>query len=573
MTDENNERNISKESKDEKINVTIEATGKTYTVPKYSRIKKLIKLSGVKMPYRIMAAHMNKRLVEINYRMNEDCSISFLDYSNEDAMRMYRRGLNFVLTKACKKVFPKNDIIIRYSTTNGLYCAFPSGTQVVSEKELNQIKTEMKRIIEAKIPFVRKEMPVAEAISIFKARKMFDKIRMFKHLHKMEKEYTHLYYLGKSVNYFYGFLPPDTSYVDIFDMELMSPGFILRSPKHFSPDKYPEARHQVKLSDTFKEHERWAKTLGIQDVGTINDIIEDKKDSELVKIAEIMHEKRISKISDMITHNFNRLRVILVAGPSSSGKTTFTKRLGLHLKTNGLKLIEISLDNYFLDREFTPRDESGGYNFENIEALDLELFNSHLCSLIDGKAVELPKYNFADGKKYPSGKKTKVHRDQLILIEGIHGLNDKLTYSIPHEKKFKIYVSPVTHLNYDNNNVVSNSDFRKIRRIVRDNFFRNYPIEKTMEMWPKVRRGERENIYVFLDDADVLFNSSLVYEMSVLKTFVEPQLKSIQPDSPFYSEAKRLLNFTSRFLPLNCPDEIPPTSILKEFIGGSSLKY
>jgi uridine kinase len=553
-----------------KINVTIESTGKVYNVNSGSRVKKLIKLAKIKMSTRIMAAEMDGRLVELNYRMSRNCSIKFLDYTNQDAMRMYRRGICFVLIKAAKKIFPKYDLIIRYSTTNGLYCSFPSGTQVLSDKELLFLREEMIHLIEERHAFVRKEMQVTEAVSIFKSRKMFDKIRVLKHI---EKDVTHLYYLGKSVNYFYGFLPPDTGYVDIFELESMSPGFVLRFPKHFSPDRVPDSRHMVKLSDTFREYERWAQRLNIEDVGSVNEMIANKKDHEMVQIAEAMHEKKIANIADQITHNFYRVRVVLVAGPSSSGKTTFTKRLGLHLKANGLDMIQISLDNYFLDREETPRDESGGFNFENIEALDLEMFNKHLSALIEGKSVELPKYDFTEGRKFPSGKKTKIHRDQLILIEGIHGLNDKLTYSIPHEKKFKIYVSPITHLGFDNNNVISNTDFRQIRRIVRDNFFRNYPVEKTMEMWPKVRRGERENIFVFLDDADVLFNSALVYEMNILKGYIDPQLESISEDSPYYNEARRLLNFTSRFIQLNCPQDVPPTSILREFIGGSALKY
>jgi uridine kinase len=313
--------------------------------------------------------------------------------------------------------------------------------------------------------------------------------------------------------------------------------------------------------------------LKIKDVGSINEIIATKDDSELTQIAEAMHEKKIAAIADQITHNFHRLKVICVAGPTSSGKTTFTKRLGLHLKANGLKMIQISLDNYFLDREFTPKDENGEYNFEIIEALDLELFNSHLQKLINGEEIEIPKYDFSKGLKVPSGKKIRIQKDQLILIEGIHGLNDKLTYLIHQSQKYKIYISPINHLNFDNNNVVSNTDFRMIRRIVRDNFFRGYSAARTLEMWPKVRRGERENIFIFLDDADVVFNSSLVYEMNALKPYAERELRKIGSDSLFYPEAKRLLNLLSYFLELNCIHEIPPTSIIREFIGGSALEY
>ena len=527
------------------IEVTIIDTGETYSIPKQTRVNKLLRMSKVTKPYRIMGAHLNGRLVELNYRIKENCSIRFMDYSDLDAMRMYRRGLSFVLIKAAKKVFPRNDLLIRYYISEGLYCSFRDGTPVLSQKDLFKLKEEMERIVKAAIPFQRKEISTPDAITLFDKLKMHDKVRFFKYYNK---EVTHVYYLDDMVNYFFGYLPPDTSYVDLFEFELMSPGFVLRFPLHYSPDKILPFRHQVKLVDVFREYESWAKILEIEDVGSVNKLIAEKKDSELIQIAEAMHEKKISSIADRITHNFHRLRVVLVAGPSSSGKTTFTKRLALHLKANGLRLEQISLDNYFLDRDFSPKDEKGEFNFEILEALDIEVFNEHLRDLIAGKKIELPRYDFGTGKKSASGKKIKIDRDQLILIEGIHGLNDKLTYAIPQDKKFKIYISPMTHLNFDNNNVVSSTDLRLIRRLVRDNFFRDYPPEQTMEMWPKVRRGERENIFIFLDDADALFNSSLVYEMAALKSFVEPQLKAIGRDSPYYVEARRLLNFTSCFL-------------------------
>ncbi len=559
-----------KENKAAKLKIQIEPSGRTVEVPMHTRIKRFMRIANISMPYTVMAAMLDGRLVELNYRLSKDCRVRFLDYSHPDAMRMYRRGLCFVLIKAAKKVFPKNDLVIRYSISDGLYCSFPEGCPVVSAKDLERLKMEMKSLIDSKIQFVRKEVTVEEAIKQFTDRKMMDKVRFFRFYNKKR---TRLYYLGNAVNYFYGYLPPDTGYLEKFKLTIMSPGFVLRYPTAFSPNSVPPFKHQVKLSDVFREYETWAKILEIQDVGSINRIISDKNASELVQIAEAMHEKKIAYIADKITHNFNRLRVILVAGPSSSGKTTFTKRLALHLKANGLKLVQISLDNYFLDREFTPRDKEGGFNFEVIEALDLNLFNKHLRSLISGKKIEMPRYDFSKGRKAPSGRKIKIDSNQLLLIEGIHGLNDKLTYSVPQDQKFKIYTSPITHLNFDNNNLVSSTDLRLIRRIVRDNFFRNYTADKTMDMWPKVRKGERDNIFVFTDDADIVFNSSLVYEMAALKRYIEPQLESIKVESPYYIEARRLLNVTSCFLSLNCINEVPPTSILREFIGNSAFKY
>jgi len=552
------------------LTVKIESTGQVFKLPEHTRVRRLMRMAKITMPFRIMAAMLDGHLVELNYRIKRDCTVRFLDYSNQDAMRMYRRGLAFVLIRAAKKVFPKNNLKIRYSVSDGLYCSFPDGTPVVSQKDLDRLSAEMSQIIESKIQFVRKEVSIEEAIELFEKRRMHDKVRFFKYLNKKT---TPIYYLGNTVNHFHGYLPPDTGFVNIFELYHMSPGFILRFPTFYSPEGVPSFKHQVKLSDVFREYESWAKILEIEDVGSINRIISQKKDSELVQIAEAMHEKKIASIADRITHNFHHLRVILVAGPSSSGKTTFTKRLALHLKANGLRLIQLSLDNYFLDREFSPRDENGEFNFEGIDALDLDLFNRHLVDLISGKKVELVRYDFNEGKKYPAGHKIRIREDQLVLIEGIHALNDRLTYSIAQDKKFKIFVCPITHLNFDNNNVVSNSDHRMIRRIVRDNFFRGYTAYKTLEMWPRVRQAERDNIFVFLDDADVLFNSSLVYEMSVLKKYIEPQLEVIDLNSPYYPEARRLISFTSCFLPLNCPSEIPPTSLLREFIGKSSFKY
>lgn len=552
------------------LSIKIDGNGQLIKVPFNTTIKKLVSTIKINKGSPIIAAQLNGRLVELNHKLIKDSRITLLDSSSEDAIRIYRRGLCFILLKAVKKVFPKNNLVVKHSVSGGLYCTFAGGTPVFSEKDLLKLKIEMAKIVKSRTEFIRKEVPIKKAIQLFSKRKMFDKVRLFRFLNK---ETVHLYHLGDMVNYFYGYLPPDTGYLDKYELDLMSPGFILRYPTEYSSNEVPPFKHQVKLLDIFREYESWAKALDIEDVGSVNRIISQKQDSELVQIAEAMHEKKISSIAERITNNFHRVRVILVAGPSSSGKTTFTKRLALHLKANGLKLIQISLDNYFQERDKTPRDPNGEFNFEVIEALDLDLFNKHLRLLISGKTVELPKYDFKLGKKFPSGVKMKINSDQLILIEGIHGLNDKLTFSIPQEKKFKVYVSPLTHLNFDNNNIVSSTDVRLIRRIVRDNFFRGYTADKTIAMWPKVRKGERDNIFVFVDDADVLFNTSLVYEMAVFKSYIEPLLENIPVNSPYYNEARRLLSFTSLFLPLNCPKEIPPTSLLREFIGNSAFKY
>jgi uridine kinase len=554
----------------EKIEITVKNTGRIYQAPSGTTLIKIMKDNKIQMRYRIMAATVDGVLEGINYKLVSDSEIEFKDCSDEDAIRIYRRGISFVLLKAAEKIFPNDQLKVSYSVSQGLYCAFRNGIPVITETDLEELDKEMRKIISEKLSFVRTEKTTDEAIEIFKKKSMPDKVRSLTY---SGKDTCHLYYLGDSANYFYGILPPDTSYVDNFDLILMNPGLIIRHPTAFSPDKLPQFRHQVKLRDVFKEYETWAKVLNIEDVGTVNEIIKRKEDSELIKLSEVMHEKKISYIADMITQQFHQLRLILVAGPSSSGKTTFLKKLALYIKTNGLKLVQISMDNYFVDRVLTPKDADGNYDFERIDVLDLPLFNKHLSDLIAGKKIELPKFDFNNGKQSPSGNFIQIDRDQLILIEGIHALNDKLTYSISQDKKYKIYISPLTHLSFDNSNPVSSTDLRLMRRIIRDKSTRGESAEKTMKMWPSVRKGERLYIYPFLDDANVIFNSSLSYELFAVKPYIEKVLNEVEQSSEYYHEAKRLLNYMSYFLPINYEDHISPTSILREFIGGSAFEY
>lgn len=513
--------------------------------------------------YAIVGALVNNEVKELSYEIEQPCRVNFLDLSTEDGMRMYRRSLAFILGMAASELYPGCITKICHSLSKGLYCEFKY-TEPLTPEMLNEIEKRMWEIVGHKLPFRRKVISIQEAVEFYRKKGREDMVHLVEH--RTAKDHITLYTCGRYTDCYYGYLVPDTGYIKVFELKYYPPGFILRFPEPTDPTSLPPFVENRKLFNIFHEFKRWGSILEVENVGMLNKIIASGEIGDFIRISEGLHEKKIAQIADMIAENPEK-RIILIAGPSSSGKTTFAQRLAIQLRVNCLKPVMISLDNYFLDREKTPKDENGQYDFESIDALDLELFNQHLQALLEGEEVEVPIFNFILGVREEVGKKLKIDKNQPLIIEGIHGLNEKLTAGIDKKNKFKIYVSALTSLSIDDHNRIPTTDTRIIRRIVRDSQFRNHSALATIRMWPSVRRGEERYIFPFQEEADVMFNSALIYELGVLKKYAEPLLAKIDNSQPEYSEAKRLLNFLSYFLPVDTA-EIPINSIIREFIGG-----
>jgi uridine kinase len=471
--------------------------------------------------YPIVAGKVFNEIKELSYEINEDCRVEFIDLSYEDGMRIYKRSLCFILIKAVNDLFPDRKVVIQHSIGSGLYCEV-TGSKDLSAEEVSFIQKRMREIVDAKIPFVKRVMSVEEAKEIFKKSGRMDRYHAVEH---RIKPYVTMYNCGGLDDYFYGYMVPDTGYIKEFSLVFYPPGLVLMSPTKSDPGSLPFFNPQPRLFGIFNEYKRWNRILEIENVGALNDIIKEGLINDIIRVAEALHEKKIAQIADMISGSDENKKVVLISGPSSSGKTTFAQRLSVQLRVNGLKPVTISLDDYFVDREVTPLDENGEYDYETIDAIDVELFNRHLNNLIALKEVEIPVFNFETGKREPRGRLLKLNKDNIIIIEGIHGLNEKLTRTVRPENKFKIYVSALTSLNIDDHNRIPTTDTRIIRRIVRDHQFRGNSAAATIDRWPSVRRGEEKNIFPFQEQADVMFNSALVYELSVLKTIVEPLLQ------------------------------------------------
>lgn len=516
----------------------------------------------------VAAAVLNNQVYDLSHTLAEDASIEFLDLSTEIGMRIYVRTLTFIFIKAASDVLPGCRVLVEHSIGDGIYCEI-QWKEPIGLDDVEAIEKRMRELVEKDIPIVKKRVPVEEAALKFKRMGWEDKVRLLKYV---KEDYIDIYELDGMIDYFYGYLLPSTGYVQWFGLKFYLPGVILQHPSTDDPKSLPTFNEQPKLFKVFRESERWAHILGIADAGALNDYITSGRAGEIIRIAEALHEKKIARIADTIYENRDMLRVILIAGPSSSGKTTFAQRLMVHLMVNGLKPVAISLDDYFVDRDKTPLGKDGKPDFEALEAIDIKLFNQQLAALIQGKEVYLPKYNFITGKreflKYP----IKIEKDQPIIIEGIHALNEKLTFAIPKKDKFKIYVSALTQLNIDNHNYISTSATRLLRRIVRDSRTRGADARKTLAMWPSVQKGARNYIFPFQEEADVMFNSALVYEFALLKKYAEPLLKKIGPEYPEHVTAKYLLKLLEHFETIEDEWEIPATSIIREFVGNSCFK-
>lgn len=547
--------------------IRIKIDGQEYEFEKNIRIEKIIK--KIKPSRKIILAAVNNQLRELTYEVSEDAVMELLSMENRDARKTYMRSLSFLFIRACSIVFPKSNVSIEHSLGGGLYCEVDNETYIGID-QTEKITEKMRDLIQMDIPIEKLVCRKDEAVEIFKRENKVKKAELLK---DKKSETVTVYELDGMKDYFYGYMVPSTSYLDVFSLKHYNDGIIILGSEKFDDTKSVGFIKQAKMAEIFKETKEWGKIMGVNKVVDLNNLIDGKEHHQLIRTIEALHEKKISNIADMITESGEKGRVILIAGPSSSGKTSFAHRLSTQLRVNKLRPVSISLDDYFVNREDTPLDENGDYDFESIFAIDLELFNSHLEELLKGNEVEIPKFDFKQGRRVYNGNRLRIKEDQPIIIEGIHGLNDMLTKSIPNRSKFKIYVSALTQLNLDEHNRIPTTDLRLIRRIVRDNQFRGNDALRTIQLWKSVRRGEEKNIFPFQEEADVMFNSALVYELSVLKKYVTPLLEKIEEDQKEHREAKRLLKFLQYFRAIEEEDDIPPTSILKEFIGGSRIVH
>lgn len=556
---------MAKDTKTE-ITIEVEGSGKIGVQPETTPADVIEKIN-YRTEHRIIAARFNNKVVRLSYPLTTDGRLSFVTLDSSDGMSVYRRSLAFVMIRASRELFPEARVYIRHSLSKGYYCELGLG-RVLEVRDLEKLKARMSEIVKADEPFIRLEVPVEEALRTFQEDDQVDKVGILKY----RKEPTvAIYKLGDFTDYFYGCLAPSTGYVDKFELRDYPPGFILRFPLYADPTTIPEFQEQKKMAEVFREYVRWGQILGIEKVGDINEMVDLGETAEMIRVAEALHEKKMAYLADVIDSKLTRPRLVLISGPSGSGKTTFSKRLAIQMRVNGLNNITVSLDNYFFDREETPRDETGEYDFEAPEAIDVSLLNSQLLDLFAGKEVDVPRFSFRYGKRV-GYRKMKLEPDQILILEGIHAINPSLTPSIPSIMKFKIYVSALSQLNIDYHNRVPTTDTRKLRRIVRDNLFRGYNALDTLSRWASVRRGEDQYIFPYQEEADAMFNSSLPYELCVLKERAEELLSKVTNEVEEYSEARRLLRFLSYFVSIP-PREVPRNSILREFIGGSIFKY
>ena len=514
----------------------------------------------------IILVMVNGRLRELHKHLKADCTIQFITTRDAIGNQTYKRSACLILLKAIYDVAGQDNtdkVVIHYSVGHGYFFTMKGGTALTQEF-IDRVKERMHEIVDANLPIMKRSVNTDEAIALFHKHHMYDKEKLFNYRRVSR---VNLYSIESFEDYFYGFMANHTGYIKYFDLFLYEGGFVLQLPDMAEPDKIPEFKPREKIFHVQKESQEWSDKLEISTVGDLNDKITREGIQDILLIQEAMQEARISEIASQIANAGNK-KIVMIAGPSSSGKTTFSHRLSIQLSAHGMKPHPIAVDNYFVDREKTPRDENGKFDFECLEAIDVEQFNKDMLALLDGKRVELPVFNFKTGLREYRGDFLQLAQDDILVIEGIHGLNDKLSYALPKESKFKIYISALTQLNIDEHNRIPTTDGRLIRRIVRDARTRGSSAKDTIAMWPSVRRGEERNIFPYQEEADAMFNSALIYELACLKVYAEPLLFGIDKNEPEYVEAKRLLKFFDYFVPV--PSEaVPYNSILREFIGGS----
>ena len=540
---------------------------KTYDVPVGSSLLDIFKLTGLDMKFGPISAKVNNKVEGLHYRIYNNKTVRFLDMHSDSGHRNYTRTLFMVLCKAVRDLYHKSEVVIDVPVSNGYYVDLNIGHPVDLE-DVAQIRTRMQEIIDAKLPIRRYNVTLEEAIAKFQEVGDDAKVKLLKNSGRL---YATYYQIEDYVDYYYGSLLTNTSDLYLFGIEKYYDGLLLRLPDKKNPAHLPEMTHQDKMFEIFKEHHRRQKILGLRTVGDLNEAINLGYATVMINVSEALQEKKISRIADEIANRKN-VKLVLLAGPSSSGKTTSCKRLSIQLLTNGIKPLPISLDDYFVDREKTPKDASGDYDYESIYALNLELINKQFNALFRGEEVELPKYNFQKGKSEMSGRKLKMGPNDVLIVEGIHALNPELTALIPEEQKFRVYASALTTILLDNHNYIPNTDNRLLRRIVRDYKYRGVSAQESIRRWPSVRAGENKWIFPYQENADAMFNTAMIFELAVLKQQAVPLLEQVPENCEEYSEAYRLLMFLSQFKTVPEKD-IPPTSLLREFLGGSSFRY
>lgn len=543
------------------------ADSRIYEAPVGTTLETYIKEIDFDLPAPIVAAEINGELRELTYHIVTDSEVTPITIADSDGMRIYRRSLAFLMVTVAEELFPDIQVIIDYALNfGGFYCEV-RGHAPFKPEELTRIETGMRELVEADIPIGKKRVPLNEALAYFEAKGSDDKIKLLK---TRKKGYLTLYTLGKVKDYYHGYMVPSTGYLQSFALRPYGSGFVLQYPRRELPTVIQEPVAYPKLVAVFDEHGEWMDVMGIPDVGALNEANETGRMREVILVSEALHEQRIARIATDIAEQHPQVRLVLIAGPSSSGKTTFSKRLSIQLLAHGIRPTTLGLDDFLVNREDTPRDERGDYDYESLYALDLPMFNDVLLRLMDGQEVILPHYNFITGLR-ETGETIRISQGHVIIVEGIHGMNPELVRDIHPGLIYRVYVSALTQLNIDQHNRVPTTDTRLLRRIVRDATYRGYSATDTIKRWDSVRRGEKRWIFPFQEHADVMFNSALVYELGVLKPFAEPLLLQVKPRTPEHIEAKRLLSFLEWFVPI-IPDLISDNSILREFVGGSILR-
>lgn len=544
--------------------------GRTFEGALGTPVEEFLRVAYPAPPLLIVAALVDGTLRELTYALQRDCTLEPLDLSTSDGERIYRRTLTFLLVVAAHRMFPEAELFVDHSLPFGGYFCELRNRPPLTREELDALSQEMQRLIEANLPILREELPLEEAVEIFRQHGALDKAALFQGRNSGQKPLLRMYNLDGYRDYFHGYMVPSTGYLRYFNLIRWGDGFVLQFPRRQQPTRLQPPMPSPQLLTVFREYGEWLRRLDFENLSDLNAAVDAGRLREVILISEALHEHRVSEIANQIWERRGEVRAILIAGPSSSGKTTFSKRLAIQLLAQGLRPFALELDNYFVDREQTPRDEKGEYDFEALEALDLALLNEHLQALLRGEAVQLPSFNFQLGCREP-GQTVQLSSRHILIMEGIHGLNPKLVYGLNPHQTFRIYVSALTQLNLDRHNRVPTTDTRLIRRIVRDARTRGYNATQTLSRWESVRRGERRHIFPFQENADVMFNSALVYELAVLKAFAEPLLLQVEPELRQRVEAKRLLAFLQWFHPADA-SLVPENSILREFIGGLTLE-
>ena len=551
----------------QKIQIRCKNNKKSQKVEIGSTLFDVFSSFDLKMTHGPVSARVNNKVEGMHYRVYNSKDVEFLDMTSASGSRAYTRTLFFVLCKAVQDIYPNTDVVIDIPVSNGFYVDIRLGRPVVDE-DVNILRRRMQEIIDSKMPIRRFTVPTEEAIALFQEKGDVEKVKLLKTSGSI---YTTYYKIGEYVDYYYGTLLTNTSQLYLFGLEKYYDGMLLRIPSVSNPDVLGEMTRQDKMFDIFKEHHRWQEILGIRTVGDFNQAIDVGHTTDIINISEALQEKKLARIAEEIASR-EGVKLVLLAGPSSSGKTTSCKRLSIQLAVNGLKPLQISLDDYFVDRDKTPKDENGEFDFESIYALNLDLLNEQFNALFRGEEVELPKYDFPSGKSVKSGKKLKLEPNNVLVVEGIHALNPELTAHVPEEQIFRVYASALTTILLDNHNYIPTTDNRLLRRIIRDYKYRGVSAQETIRRWPSVRAGENKWIFPFQENADAMLNTAMLYELSVLKMQAEPLLQQVPENCEEFAEAYRLLKFLKYFkgIPYN---NLPPTSLLREFLGGSSFHY